>query len=43
MLLTVKEAEMELETGAKMNPGPWKQNSISAAINARLIADCLMY
>lgn len=39
MILTVKEAEMELDTGIKINPGPWKQHSISVANNARLIAE----
>ena len=39
MTLTVNEAEMELGIGAKKNPGPWIQHSISVANNARLIAE----
>ncbi|MDE7044006.1 MAG: HD domain-containing protein [Acetatifactor sp.] len=38
-MLTVQEAEYELEKGAEMNPGLWKMHSISVATNARLIAD----
>lgn len=38
-MLTIQEAEYELEKGAEMNFGPWKMHSISVAANARLIAD----
>ena len=38
-MLTIQEAENELEKGAKMNFGPWKMHSISVATNAQLIAD----
>lgn len=30
-MLTIQEAEYELEKGAEMNPGPWKMHSISVA------------
>ena len=43
MILALNKAEMELETGAKMNPGVWKQHSISVANNARLIAEKIGY
>lgn len=38
-MLTPIEADKELELAAKLNPGPWKQHSISVANNARLIAE----
>lgn len=38
-MLTPKEAEAELESGAVQNPGAWVRHSISVAQNARLIAD----
>lgn len=38
-MLTIQEAEYELEKGAEMNFGPWKTHSISVAKNAKLIAD----
>lgn len=38
-MLTRKEAKEELELGARLNPGPWKQHSISAANNAWRIAE----
>ena len=38
-MLTIQEAEYELEKGAEMNFGPWKMHSISVAKNAQLIAD----
>ena len=37
-MLTIKEAEFELEKGAEMNFGPWKMHSISVAKNAQMIA-----
>ena len=39
IMLTIQEAEYELEKGAEMNFGPWKMHSISVATNAQLIAD----
>lgn len=38
-MLTIQEAEYELEKGAEMNPGFWKMHSISVARNARIIAE----
>ncbi len=38
-MLTPKEAEKELELGAKMTPGAWEQHSLSVGRNARLIAE----
>lgn len=38
-MLNPKEAEKELEIGAKLNPGPWEQHSGSVGLNAKLIAD----
>ena len=38
-MLTIQEAEYELEKGAEMNFGPWEMHSISVAKNAQLIAD----
>lgn len=38
-MLTPNEADRELETAAKLMPGPWIQHSISVANNARLIAE----
>ena len=38
-MLTIPEAEYELEKGAAENPGPWKAHSVSVAENARRIAD----
>jgi len=37
-MFTPKEAEEELVSAARLNPGPWEQHSISVARNARLIA-----
>ena len=34
-MLTIQEAEYELEKGAEMNFGPWKMHSISVATNAQ--------
>jgi Predicted HD superfamily hydrolase len=39
MLLSTKEAERELSIGAQRNPGLWVQHSMSAGLNAKLIAD----
>lgn len=38
-MMTIEEALRELETAARMNPGPWEQHSLSVADNARLIAE----
>lgn len=38
-MLTIPEAEYELEKGAAENPGPWKAHSVSVAENAKRIAD----
>ncbi len=38
-MLTIKEAEKELELATKLNAGPWKQHSISVANNAQLISE----
>lgn len=38
-MLTIIEAERELQAAARLNPGPWVQHSISVAGNARLIAE----
>lgn len=38
-MLTIQEAEYELEKGAEMNFGPWKMHGISVAKNAQSIAD----
>ena len=37
-MLTAREAERELEQGVELNPGPWREHSLSVAGNARLIA-----
>ena len=37
-MLTIQQAEHELQIAAKMNPGPWDRHSYSVANNARLIA-----
>jgi len=37
-VLTAREAERELEQGVELNPGPWREHSLSVAGNARLIA-----
>lgn len=38
-MLKPAEADKELKLAAQLNPGPWVQHSISAAENARLIAE----
>ena len=38
-MLTIQEAESELEKKAEINFSPWKMHSISVAKNAQLIAD----
>lgn len=38
-MLTMQEAQRELQLGGQMNPGPWVQHSESVARNARLIAE----
>lgn len=38
-MLNPKQAEKELEIGAKLNPGPWVKHSRSVGLNAKLIAD----
>lgn len=38
-ILTITEAEKELELAAQMSPGLWERHSISVARNASLIAD----
>lgn len=38
-MLTIREAEMELKTGAGLTPGPWEQHSRSVGENARRIAE----
>ena len=37
-MLTLDQAQQELAAAAKLNPGPWRQHSLSVAENARLIA-----
>lgn len=37
-MLTIKQAEAELQLAVQNNPGPWEQHSYSVANNARLIA-----
>ena len=37
-MLTIEKAKEELCWAAQLNPGPWKQHSLSVAHNARLIA-----
>ena len=38
-MLTIREAEMELKTGAGLTPGSWEQHSRSVGQNARRIAE----
>lgn len=38
-MLNPIEADQELKTGVRLNPGPWEQHSMSVARNARLIAE----
>ncbi len=38
-MLSPKEAERELSIGAQLNPGPWIKHSMSAGLNAKMIAD----
>ena len=37
-MLTIQQAEHELQLAVQRNPGPWEQHSYSVANNARLIA-----
>lgn len=37
-MMTPLQAEQELYTAVRRNPGPWEQHSFSVAVNARLIA-----
>lgn len=37
-MLTIAQAEKELQIAVQRNPGPWEQHSYSVAKNARLIA-----
>ena len=37
-MLTIAQAEQELEIAVQRNPGPWREHSYSVANNARLIA-----
>lgn len=37
-MLTIENAQRELNLAAQLNPGPWEKHSISVANNARLIA-----
>lgn len=39
IMLSIKEAEKELEAGSKLNPGPWVSHSFSVGRNAKLIAE----
>ena len=38
-MLTIKQAQYELKIAVRNNPGPWEQHSLSAADNARRIAE----
>lgn len=38
-MLTIEQAKYELKIAVENNPGPWEQHSLSAAENARLIAE----
>lgn len=42
-MLTTTEAQNELKTAVQLNSGKWEQHSISAAENARLIAEKIDY
>lgn len=37
-MLSVQQAQQELQTAVRLNPGPWEQHSYSVANNAKLIA-----
>lgn len=38
-MLTVEQAQKELQIAVQRNPGPWEQHSLAAADNARRIAE----
>ena len=38
-MLTIAQAQQELQLAAQMNPGPWEQHSMVTAENARRIAE----
>ena len=38
-MLTIEQAQYELNIAVQNNPGPWEQHSLAAADNARRIAE----